>query len=237
MFTKMHPINKTARIAGFLYFLLAPLGFFGGMYIPTLIVSGDAAATVNNILAHLWLFRLSIVSALSVPIVNVFLVLQLYKLLKPVNKNNAVLMVVFIVAVTPIAMFNELSLFAVLQLLSHTDYLKIFSLDQLHSQVMFFLDLNHYGFFIVSIFWGLWLFPLGQLIFRSGFLPKIIGVLMVIAGFGYVFDSVMFFLLPDLNMIISKYTFIGELVLLLWLLFKGVNVEKWEKCNLESTLK
>jgi hypothetical protein len=234
---KIHSINKTARIAGFLYFLLAPLGFFGGMYIPSLIVSGDATATVNNILAHLWLYRLSIICALSVPIVNIFLVLQLYKLLKPVNKNSAVLMVVFIVAVAPIAMFNELSLFAVLHLLNHPDYLRTFSMDQLYSQVMFFLDLNHYGFFIVAIFWGLWLFPLGQLIFKSGFLPKAIGILMVIAGFGYVFDSFMFFLLPGLNMSISKYTFIGELVLLLWLLVKGVNVAKWEKCNLESSLK
>jgi len=98
MTAKMHSINKTARIAGFLYLLLAPLGFFGGMYIPSLIVSGDAAATVNNILAHVWLFRLSIMSALTVPIVNIFLVLLLYKLLKPVNKNHAVLMVVFILA-------------------------------------------------------------------------------------------------------------------------------------------
>ena len=237
MTTKMHSINKTARIAGFLYLLLAPLGFFGGMYIPSLVVPGDAAATGNNILNHVWLYRLSIISALTVPIVNILLVLQLYKLLKPVNKSNAVLMVVFIVAVAPIAMFNEISHFAVLLLLNHTDYLKAFSIDQLYSQVMFFLDLNHYGLFIVSIFWGLWLFPLGYLIFKSGFLPKAIGILMVIAGFGYVIDSAILFLLPNLNMTISQFTFIGELALLLWLLFKGVNVVQWEKCNLEFTLK
>jgi hypothetical protein len=226
--------NKTARTAGFLYLLLVPFGFFGGEYILSITVPGNAVATVNNIMAHTLLFRLSILSALITPIVTVLVALFLYKLFKSVNKNQAVLMVVFALAAAPIAMLNELNHFAVLQLLNGTDYLKVFSVDQLYSQVMFFLDLNHYGAFIAAIFWGLWLLPMGYLVFRSGFLPRIIGVLLIIAGFGYIIDSAALFLLPDLNIDISQFTFIGELLMLLWLLIKGVNVEQWEKRALES---
>ena len=130
--------NKTARTAGFLYLLLVPFGFFGGEYILSITVPGNAVATVNNIMAHTSLFRLSILSALITPIVTVLVALFLYKLFKSVNKNQAVLMVVFALAAAPIAMLNELNHFAVLQLLNGTDYLKVFSVDQLYSQVMFF---------------------------------------------------------------------------------------------------
>jgi hypothetical protein len=230
---KINP-NKTARIAGFLYLLLVPLGFFGGMYIPSITVPGNAVTTVNNIIANESLFRLSILCALATPIVTVLVALFLYKLLKPINRNHAVLMVIFTLAAAPIAMLTELNHFAVLLLLNGADYLKVFSVEQLHSLVMFFLNLNHYGAFITQIFWGLWLLPLGYLVFKSGFLPRILGVMLIIAGFGYVIDSIILFLLPDLNITISQFTFIGELLFLLWLLFKGVNVEQWKKRALES---
>ena len=123
----------------------------------------------------------------------------------------------------------------VLLLLDGTDYLKVFSVDQLYSQVMFFLDLSHYGANIAAIFWGLWLLPMGYLVFKSGFLPRIIGILLIIAGLGYVIDSAALFLLPDLKLDISQLTFIGELLMLVWLLIKGVNVETWEKRVLESS--
>lgn len=226
--------NKIARTAGFLYLLLVPFGFFGGEYIPAITVPGNAEATVSNFMAHPLLFRLSILSALITPIVTVLVALFLYKLFKSVNKNQAVLIVIFALAALPIAMLNELNHFAVLLLLNGTDYLKVISIEQLYSQVMFFLDLRHYGAFIAAIFWGLWLLPMGYLVFKSGFLPRIIGVLLIIAGFGYIIDSAALFLFPDLNMDISQFTFIGELLLLLWLLIKGVNVEKWEKWALKS---
>ncbi len=231
---KMNSVNKIARAAGFLYLLLAPLGFFGGMYIPSLTVPGDTLTTANNIIASSSLFRLSIMCALATPIVTILAALLLYKLLKSVNNNHAVLMVVFALAAAPIAMLNELNHFAVLLLLNGADSLKVFSADQLYSHVMFFLNLHHYGLFITQIFWGLWLFPMGYLVFKSGFLPGILGILLVIAGFGYVIDSIVLFLLPDLDITISQFTFIGELILLLWLLIKGVNVEQWEKRALES---
>ena len=228
-------IIKTARIAGFLYLIMVPFALFGVMWPSTLIVPGDAATTVNNITAKESLFRLSIASSLLVQVGHIFLVLVLYKLLKPVNKNQAVLMVIFMLVGIPITMLSELNKFAALLLLSGADYLTVFTADQLQALVPLFLDLHEHGLQIASIFWGLWLLPMGYLVFKSGFLPRILGVLLIIAGFGYLIDCVTFFLFPNFDVIISYYTSIGEFPLLpLWLLIKGVNVEQWEKRALES---
>jgi hypothetical protein len=233
---KMNP-NKTARVAGFLYLLMAPFGVFGILWASSLIVPGDAAITANNIMASESLFRLSIVSALMVQIICIFMVLILYKLLKPVNKNHALLMVIFILVGAPIAMLNELNRFIALLLLSGADYLTVFTADQLQALVPLFLDLHEQGVTIAGIFWSLWLFPMGYLAFKSGFIPRILGVLLIIAGFGYLIDSFAVFLLPNFYAPISQFilfTTYGELLFPLWLLIKGVNVEQWEKRALES---
>ncbi len=229
---KMNP-NKTARIAGFLYLTMVPLGFFGMFGHSNLIVPGDAATTANNIMAYASLFRFSIVSALIVQVVNILLVLVLYKLLKPVNRNHAVLMVIFILVSVPITMLNELNQFAALLLLNGADYLTAFEADQLQAKVMLFLDLHEHGIHISGIFWGLWLCPMGYLVFKSGFLPRILGILLIIGCLGYLIDSVRFFFFPSFEPIVL-YTFWGELLLPLWLLIKGVNVEQWKKRALES---
>ena len=143
-------------------------------------------------------------------------------------------MVVLVLVGVPIAMFNMLNQIAALLILSNADYLIVFPPEQLHAQVMLFLNLHEYGVFIAQIFWGLWLFPLGYLVFKSGYIPKILGILLIIAGFGYLIDVVIFFLFPTFDVTISQFTFIGELLLALWLLIKGVNVEEWEKIALES---
>lgn len=225
--------NKTAKIAGLLYLSMVPLGFFGMYGYSNLIVPGDAQTTVNNIIEAGIIFRLSIMSALVVQIVNILLVLVLYKLLKPVNRNHALLMVIFFLVSVPITMLNELNQLAALLLLSGADYLAGFKAEQLHAQVMLFLDLHEHGIHISGIFWGLWLFPMGYLVLKSGFLPRILGVLLMIGFLGYVLDSVRFFFFPDLKPIVL-YTFWGELLLPLWLLIKGVNVEKWKNRALES---
>jgi hypothetical protein len=233
---KMNP-NKTARVAGFLYLLMAPFGIFGILWASSLIVPGDAATTANNIMASESLFRLSIVSALMVQIITIFVVLVLYKLLKPVNKNHALLMVIFILLGAPIAMLNELNRFVTLLLLSGADYLTVFTADQLQALVPLFLDLHEQGVTIAGIFWSLWLFPMGYLVFKSGYIPRILGVLLIIAGFGYLIDSFAGFLLPNFYAPISRFilfTTYGELLFPLWLLIKGVNVEQWEKRALES---
>lgn len=218
--------NKTARIAGGLYLLLLPLGILGLMYVPaTLIVPGDVATTASNIMANESLFRLSILSALLIQVVNLFVVLFLYKLLKPVNKNMALLMVIFILLGAPIAMLTEVNRAAALLLLNTADLSPALA--------ALFLDLHGVGIQIASIFWGLWLFPMGYLVFKSGYIPKMIGVLLIIGCFGYLADSFAFFLFPNFGMTISQFTFIGELVLPLWLLIKGVNVTQWEKFALQ----
>jgi len=223
-----------ARIAGFLYLMLFPAPF-GLIYVPAhLVVRGDVAATANNIMASESLFRLGMVTNLIPPIVMTLLVLALYRLLKPVNKNMASLMVMFVLAAVPIAMLAELNQLAVLLLLSGADYLKAFTTDQLHALVMLFLDLHSLGVLIAHIFWGLWLFPLGYLIFKSGFLPRILGVLLIIGCFGYVIQSFAAFLFPDYKLNIIFFTSWGELLLPLWLLIKGINVEQWQKRVLES---
>lgn len=223
---KMTP-NRTARIAGFLYLLLIPLGVFGILYVPsTLIVQGDVAATASNIMANESLFRLSIVSALLVQLVNIAVVLFLYKLFKPVNKNIARLMVLFIVLGVPIAMLNELNHAAVLLLLN--------SADQSHALIALFLDMHDYGIQIAGVFWGLWLFPMGYLAFKSNYIPKIIGVALMIGCFGYLADSLVFILFPNFGVTFAEYTFIGEVLLPSWLLIKGVKVEQWSKSVLAT---
>jgi len=232
---RTNPIQKTARMSGFLYMLLIPLGVFGMLYVPaTLFVAGDVAATANNIMANEALFRFSIVSALLTQVVQIFVVLFLYKVLKPAGKNLAILMVIFILVAVPIAMLNELNQLAVLILLSGTDYLTAFSGEQIQSLVGLFLDLRHNGIFIAQIFWGLWLFPMGYLVFKSNYIPKIIGILLIIACFGYLVDSFIFFFNPDFGVTFSEFTFLGELLITFWLLIKGVDVEQWEKRALES---
>jgi hypothetical protein len=230
---KMNP-NKIARVAGILYLIIFCLGIFAELFVrQSLIVPGDAATTVNNIMASESLFRLSLVSDLIRHTFLILLPLVLYQLLKVVNKNIALLMVIFALAGVPIAMLNMLNHLAALLLLSGADYLTAFEADQLHAQVMFFLDLHEYGAFIPQ-FLGLWLLPLGYLVFKSGFLPRILGILLMIGCFGYLIDAVLFFLFANSAATLSLFAFIGELLFALWLLIKGVNVEQWQKRALES---
>ena len=229
----VNSINKTAKLAGFLYLLVIPLGIFGGLFVSSrLIVSGDAATTASNIIASESLFRLGIVSDLLAPIDMLLVGLVLYKLLKPVNKNIALLMVLFVLAGTSIAMLNKLNQFAALQLLTDADYLTGFTTEQLQALAFLFLRLHSRGSSIAFIFWGLWLFPLGYLVFQSGFLPKILGVLLMIACIGYLIDSFATFLGYDVS--IGLFAAWGEILFILWLLIKGVNVEQWEQRALAS---
>ena len=224
----MNP-NKIARIAGLLYVVPWVLSIFAFILRQNLIVPGDAATTANNIIASELLFRLGIVLDLIVQVVFVLLVLVLYNLLKSVNRNHALLMVIFFLVSVPIAMLNMLDQVAVLLLLNGADYLTIFTAVQLQALVPLFLDLHDAGIMIAYIFWGLWLFPLGYLVYKSGFLPRILGVLLMISCFGYLIDFFTFFLLPDFGVAINMYTGWAELLLCLWLLIKGVNVGQWEK--------
>jgi hypothetical protein len=230
---KMNP-NKIARIAGVLYIPPWILSLVAIFLRQDLIVPGDAAATASNIIASKSVFTLSVVMDLIVQVVFIFLVLYLFKLLKPVHKNQAWVMVVLFLVSVPIAMLNAVNHFAALLLSSGANFLTAFPVDQLHALVPFFLELNEYGIYIAYIFWGLWLFPLGYLVFKSGFLPKIIGIYLMISCFGYLIDFVTFFFIPNFGVSINMFTGWAELVLCVWLLIKGVNVEQWEQRALET---
>ena len=159
--------RKAARVAGVLYLIVIVAGVFAQFFVRSkLIVPGDATATANNILASQMLFRIGFVSDLITFTCFVLLPLALYVLLKPVNKNLASLMVIFVLASVPISFINMLNHFAPLLLLSGADYLTVFGADQLHALVMFFFDLYTSGVGIATIFHGLWLLPLGYLVYK-----------------------------------------------------------------------
>ena len=212
--------SRTARLAGALYLLMMPLGVLGIVYIPTrLVVRNDATATAERIAASEWLFRSGIVSHLLSQVVFVFLVLTLFRLLEGVNERHARIMVILALVGVPMAMLSELGHLAALVVLDAPAG-GPFSPAQLHAQAMTFLELRTQGVLIAQIFWGLWLLPLGVLVYRSGFIPRAIGVLLVIAGFGYFFDSMTQLLAPGFP-VVSLFTFVGELALALWLVIKG----------------
>jgi hypothetical protein len=223
--------RKAVTILRFLYPIWFVVGLFGVMYVPsTLIVAGDATTTANNIMANELLFRMGIVGSLITQLIHILVVLLLFKLFKPVSKNHAVLMVVFALVGIPITMLNTLNRVAALLLLNGADYLKVFGEDQLHALVMLFLNLNEQGVVIATIFWGLWLLPLGYLVYKSGYFPRFLGVLLIIAGFGYVLD---FFT----HLIYTNYAnyeaiflpvvillTIGEILFMIWIILKGAKI-------------
>jgi hypothetical protein len=227
-------IQRTARVAGFLYLMLFPAAF-GLIYIPSrLFVSGDAAATGSKIMASERLFRLGIVSNLCTSVISILVVLALYRLLKSINKGMASLMVIFSLTAVPIWMLSEITQLAALHLLSGADYLKAFTTGQLQALALLSLNLHEQGINVAQIFWGLWLFPLGYLVIKSRFLPGILGILLIIGCFGYVIQSLAAFLWPHFKLSIGLFTGWGELLFPLWLLIKGVNVEQWKKRTAES---
>lgn len=219
----MNENSKTAKIAGVLFLILAICAAVDQSYMKSLYVSGNALATVSNIRASGWIYRLNFVSNITGQIAFLFSVYFLYKLFKPVNKDWARLTALLVFVSVPIAILNMLNQFAPMFLLSNS-YVGAFGTTQLNSLVMIFLDLYIHGIYIAGIFWGLWLLPLGYLVFKSGFVPKFIGIFLVIAGLGYVTNSLFYFLMPGYNLAISSYTFIGEVMFLFWLLFNNAKI-------------
>jgi len=188
--------RKVARVAGLLYLGLIVFGIFAQVVRKNLFVPGDTATTASNIMASESLFCLAFVSDLIIIVCFLLLLLALYVVLKPVNKNHASLMVIFVLVSVPIMFINMLFHFAALLLLNGADYLIVFEADQLYALVMFFLNLNEQGILIASIFWGLWLFPMGYLIYKSGYFPRFLGVLVIMAGFDYLIGSFTHFFYP-----------------------------------------
>jgi hypothetical protein len=228
----MNSQNQTARIAGGLYLIVVLTGIFSLMYVPSKISNWEnPSLMIDNIVANEMLFRMGIVVGIFGYIFFLLLPLALYRLLSSVSKTPAVLMVAFASVSVPISLVNMLNKFSVLTLLSKANYLSGVDVALLHTQVIIHLDYYHNGNQLASIFWGLWLFPLGYLVFKSGFLPKAIGVLLMIGCFGYVFNFLGDFLFAGYNQtgigrFITLPASLGELGICLWLLIFGVKQSK-----------
>ncbi len=219
----MNSVNKIARTAGLFYLLFVITSIIANLFGKFVFV--DAPVTVNYIIAHESQFRIGFVISLFSVVLFLLAAWALYVLLKPVNKNIALLFLLLNLGGFAIWCFSMLNLFASLLLLSGADYLKVFQPDQLRAQAMLFINLCKNGRIIAQIPYGIWLFPLGYLVFKSGFLPKILGILLIADGFGLLIYVSQFFLLPGYEVIsypCMVVSFIAELSLTLWLLFKGV---------------
>src|SRR2546426_4071163 len=221
----MSSTKNPGRFAGLLYILTSIPGFFAMMYVPSkLIVHGNAAATANNISANEKLFRLGIAGQLIGQAGFIFVALALYHLLKGVNRRHASLMVTLIVIQIPIAFLNELNSIAALVLVRGADFLSIFEKPQREALAMLFLNLHFHGFVVAEIFWGLWLFPLALLVYRSRFLPRFLGVWLALAGFAWVMLSptgVLSLQYYDKVFTFTQPAVFGELAFMFWLLIKG----------------
>jgi hypothetical protein len=224
----VQPLKKAARIAGAIYLSMVVTGPFSLIYVPNkLIVRGNAAATADNILAHETMFRLAILADLVGAVIFIGLAIALYRLLSGVNKTWAGLMVAFVLVSAAVGFLNTLNNIAALTLFRSADYLSVFDKPQREALGMLFIRLHGQGIFINEIFWGLWLFPFGLLVFRSGFLPRFIGVWLMINCFGWLALSITALFFPTFYGTAFQWSqpiLFGELVTMLWLLIKGAKV-------------
>jgi hypothetical protein len=222
----MSSTRDPGRAAGLWYVLLVVLGPLRLIYIPNkLFVTGNATATAGNIAAHEWLFRSGMVADLAGAVVLVFLTLAFYRLFKGVDQNLAVL-VVILGGVMPALLYfvNVVSDAGALLLVRGGDFLSVFDKPQRDALAMLFLKLHDRQNTAAEILWGLWLFPLATLVYRSRFLPRFLGVWLVINGFAYVIMSFTGLLLPQYQgklFVAFQPALFGELALVLWLLIRG----------------
>jgi hypothetical protein len=236
---EMDSIKRIARTTGFLYLIIAVANFFVFFFIvPSVSVPGNATATANNILASESLYRAGIASYLVVFLSDIAVAVLLYVLLKPVSRTLALIMMVARLAQTAIHGMNLLNYVFPLLLLNSADFLTVFEPGQLHALALLFSDAHNLGVLISEAFFGLSTVLLGYLVFKSGFFPRILGVLLVIAALGYFVDSFGILLFPDYAGIIAQVVpaalIIGELSFTFWLLVKGVDAKEWKRRAVES---
>jgi len=223
-------LRKAALIAGLGLFVMAIAAPFAELYIyPKLVVSGNVAETVKNITANKTLFISAILSYLVTFICDVVVAWALYVLLKPVNEHLSLLTAWFRLVYAVIALVALLNLVNVLRLLNTSHYLTAFEQTQWHAQVMIFLNAFRYEWYFGLLFFGIHLGLLGYLVFRSGYIPRILGVLLIIAGLGYMITTLKPYLFPNFNTDIARFTFFGELIFMLWLLIRSSRIKESNK--------
>ncbi len=225
-FGEMDSMKKTARLAGLLYVIMTIQAPIALLYVPSyIIVKGNTAATLNNLLAHEFMFRLSIVSQLASTIIFFLLAFVLYRLFKQVNHFQAKLLLAFVLVQVPITFVFETISFTSL-MIAKSEILQSVATDQKQALVTLLLKIHSYGLVTSEIFWGLWLIPFGQLVYKSAFIPRIFGFLLIFGGICWIGDSITFLLFPAwhplVSDIVAKTGWVGEIPIMLWLLIMGV---------------
>jgi len=227
--------NKKARLAGILYLILIVCGILNLVYIPSQLIDWDSAPqTLDNIMASEWLFRLGVVFGIITFLAFLLLPLALYRLLEEVNRTYALLMVIFALISIPISFVNLLNKFSILTLIGEAEDAGLGAGPELAEQVMFYLRAYNNGIELSQVFWGLWLWPFGYLVFRSGFLPKVLGILLMAGCVGYLITFFAGFLYPEFYKtkfadLVGLPASIGEIGTCLWLLIAGARTFGFRK--------
>lgn len=226
---KIQTLKRTARFAGLLYLIWIMTAIYGLIYVQSkTIVPEDAVATSAKILANEFIFRSGIVNGLISTIVWILIAMTLYRLFKHVNEAHSKLMVVLVTVQIPVS-FMMAALNIASLMLFKGQILKTFELAQQQDLAMFFLKINDYFTISVEMFWGLWLFPFGYLVYKSGFIPRILGVFLILNGVAYIIHCLSHLLIPDYQKVIfyiaTPIWTLGEFSIMLWLLIKGVKMQ------------
>lgn len=224
--------NNTARFAGLMYLLLVVTGIYNLLYVPSqLVVMSDVIKTIDNIKSNEFLFRSGIVTGVISYVFYAVLALALFDLFKDISKRYAVLMVALAVVSVPISIFNMVEKVNVLNLVTDASYLAVMSIEQVQSQVLLSLKAHNHGIMVVQIFWGLWLFPFGYLAFKSGHIPKILAVSLMLGCFGYLIKFSSRLLFPEIQIpsFIGYPASFGEIGTCLWLLIMGARQKSLNK--------
>jgi hypothetical protein len=225
----MNLFRNNGRMAGLFYLIFILTTVSASIVRSRLIVSGDAAATANNIMGSELFFRMGFVTELVSAVFFLLAAWALFVLLKPVNQNLALLFLLLNLGGVAVECINALNLFAALQFLSGANYLNVFQTGQLQAMAMSSLNSYTSGFIIAQIFFSAWLLPLGYLVYKSRFLPKFLGILLILDFFGNLSWFLQFFLLPGYGILAypgNVIGFIAEISITLWLLIMGVKQQK-----------
>jgi Domain of unknown function (DUF4386) len=228
-----------ARLAGIFYLAIIVLGIFGEVFVRgALVVSGDAAATLDAISTSQLLWRGGIAGDLMMHVFDLPVIVAFYLLLKPIGKGIALLATFLNLIQTAVLVANKLNLLVPLFVLGDASYLKAFAPEQLQALSQLAIKMHGYGFAIGLIFFGFACLVRGYLLFRSGYFPRIFGILMAFAGLSYLVNSFAMLLAPALAAALFPAVlapaFVGELALSLWLIFKGVNLAQWQQIALPT---
>lgn len=225
----MNDVRGMARRAGAIYLLFSVLAIVGEFVIPSAMVPGDPAATARNIRSAETLYRVDLFLGFLTLLLFAFLIVSLHRLFQTVDRSRAVLMLVLVSIGIAVSLANMLQKLTPLVLLTGAEYLSVFPQSHVEAMALNALRQHGQGAAISTTFWGLWLFPFGSLVIRSGFIPRIFGFLLLVAGVAYLASGVTSLVLPELGPAVSRAVmplYFGEVPVIFWLLIKGARTPR-----------